>query len=76
MGELQRVVGAAAAQDGPLTAGLAREVLEGQAPRDSRRSAGFRTSGIVVSSLGGIKSREKIVWDWSDVADRVIEEFR
>ena len=76
VGELQRVVGAAAAQDGPLTAGLAREVLEGQAPRDSRRSAGFRTSGIVVSSLGGIKSREKIVWDWSDVADRVIEEFR
>jgi len=76
VGELQRVVGAAAAQDGPLTAGLAREVLEGQAPRDSRRSAGFRTSGIVVSSLGGIKSREKMVWDWSDVADRVIEEFR
>ncbi|HEY6156504.1 MAG TPA: DnaA/Hda family protein [Gemmatimonadales bacterium] len=76
VGELQRVVGAAAAQDGPLTAGLAREVLEGQAPRDSRRSAGFRTSGIVVSSLGGIKSREKMVWDWSDIADRVIEEFR
>jgi len=76
VGELQRVIGAAAAQDGPLTAGLAREVLEGQSPRDSRRSAGFRTSGIVVSSLGGIKSREKMVWDWSDIADRVIEEFR
>ena len=76
VGELQRVVGAAAAQDGPLTAGLAREVLEGQSERDSRRSAGFRTSGIVVSSLGGIKSREKMVWEWSDIADRVIEEFR
>jgi len=76
VGELQRVVGAAAAQDGQLTAGLAREVLEGQTPRDTRRSGGFRTSGIVVSSLGGIKSREKMVWDWSDVADRVIEEFR
>jgi len=76
VGELQRVVGAAAAQDGRLTAGLAREVLEGQTPRDSRRTGGFRTSGIVVSSLGGIKSREKMVWDWSDVADRVIEEFR
>ncbi len=74
--ELQRVVAAAAAQDAPLTAGLAREVLEGQAPRDSRRVGGFRTSGIVVSSLGGIKSREKVVWDWSDVTDRVIEEFR
>jgi chromosomal replication initiator protein DnaA len=76
VGELQRVVGAAAAQDGPLTAGLAREVLEGQAPRDTRRTGAFRTSGIVVSSLGGIKSREKMVWDWTDVADRVIEEFR
>ena len=76
VGLLQRVLGAAAAQDGPLSAGLAREVLEGQAPRDARRAGGFRTSGLVVSSLGGIKSREKVVWDWVDVADRMIEEFR
>src|SRR3989454_656427 len=76
VGLLQRVLGAAAAQDGPLTAGLAREVLEGQAPRDTRRASGFRTSGLVVSSLGGIKSREKVGWDWVDVADRMIEEFR
>ncbi len=76
VGLLQRVVSAAAAQDGPLSAGLAREVLEGQAPRDTRRASGFRASGLVVSSLGGIKSREKVVWDWVDVADRVIEEFR
>ena len=76
VGLLQRVVGAAAAQDGPLSAGLAREVLEGQSARDTRRSSGFRTSGLVVSSLGGIKSREKVVWDWIDVADRMIEEFR
>src|SRR5207244_13416562 len=67
---------AAAAGDGPLNAGLAREVLEGHAPRDTRRSSGFRTSGLVVSSLGGIKSREKMVWEWADVSDRVIEEFR
>src|SRR2546422_244641 len=45
----QRVVSAAAAQDGPLSAGLAREVLEGQSARDTRRSSGFRTSGLVVS---------------------------
>jgi chromosomal replication initiator protein len=76
VGVVQRVVSAAAAQDVPLTAGLAREVLEGQAPREARRSTGLRTSGIVVSSLGGIKSREKMVWDWTDAADRVIEEFR
>jgi len=72
---LQRVVSAAAAQDVPLTAGLARDVLEGQ-PREARRSGGPRTSGIVVSSLGGVKSREKMVWDWPDVADRLIEEYR
>ena len=72
---LQRVVSSAAAQDVPLTAGLARDVLEGQ-PREARRSGGLRTSGIVVSSLGGVKSREKMVWDWPDVADRLIEEYR
>jgi chromosomal replication initiator protein len=76
VGVVQRVVAAAAAQDGPLNAGLAREVLEGQTSRDARRSSGFRTSGLVVSSLGGIKSREKMVWEWADVSDRVIEEFR
>src|SRR5207245_635022 len=56
---VQRVVSAAAAQDAPVSAGLAREVLEGQAPRGARRSPGLRTSGLVVSSLGGTKSREK-----------------
>jgi chromosomal replication initiator protein DnaA len=70
---VQRVVEAAAAQDGPVTAGLAREVLEG-APAP-RRSTGARTSGIVVSSAGGVRSREKMVWDWP-AADRVIEDLR
>ncbi|OLC07105.1 MAG: hypothetical protein AUH34_01940 [Gemmatimonadetes bacterium 13_1_40CM_70_12] len=76
VGVAQRVVGAAVAEDVPLTAGLAREVLEGQSPREAQRAGGFRTSGIVVSSLGGIKSREKMVWDWPEVTDRLIEELR
>ncbi|MGE5803823.1 MAG: DnaA ATPase domain-containing protein [Gemmatimonadota bacterium] len=71
---VQRVVEAAAAQDGPVTAGLAREVLEG-APAP-RRPTGARTSGIVVSSAGGVRSREKMVWDWPAAADRVIEDLR
>jgi chromosomal replication initiator protein len=75
VGLVQRVVGAAASQDVPLSAGLAREVLEGQAPRDARHAAP-RPSGLVVSNLGGIKSREKMVWEWTDPGDRVIEEFR
>jgi chromosomal replication initiator protein len=70
---VQRVVEAAAAQDGPVSAGLAREVLEAPAPR---RPTGARTSGIVVSSAGGIRSREKMVWDWPAAADRVIEDLR
>ena len=76
VGVAQRVVGAAVAEEVPLTAGLAREVLEGQSPREAQRASGFRTSGIVVSSLGGIKSREKMVWDWPEVTDRLIEELR
>jgi chromosomal replication initiation ATPase DnaA len=71
---VQRVGDAAIAQDQPLSAGLAREVLEGQPA--SRRPSGFRTSGIIVSSLGGIRSREKMVWDWADPTDRVIEDLR
>ena len=73
-GIVQRVVEAAAAQDGPVTAGLAREVLEGAPP--PRRTTGLRTSGIVVSSAGGVRSREKMVWDWPTAGDRVIEDLR
>ena len=73
-GVVQRVAEAAAAQDVPVTAGLAREVLEGAPP--PRRTAGLRTSGIVVSSAGGVRSREKMVWDWPTAGDRVIEDLR
>jgi chromosomal replication initiator protein len=76
LGVVQRVVSAAAAQDAPLTAGLARDVLEGQSPHAGRRAPGARPTGIVVSNLGGVKSREKMVWDWPDIGDRLIEEFR
>lgn len=76
MGLLQRVVSAAAAQDVPVNAGLAREVLEGGTAAERRRTVGFRTSGIVVSSAGGVRSREKVVWDWGAPADRLIEELR
>jgi chromosomal replication initiator protein DnaA len=75
-GLLQRVVSAAAAQDVPVSAGLAREILEGGTAAERRRTVGFRTSGIVVSSAGGVRSREKIVWDWAAPVDRLIEELR
>ena len=75
-GLVQRVASAAAAQDQPVTAGLAREILEGQPPAGGRRTTGLRTSGLVVSSAGGVRSREKMVWDWPSAADRVIEDLR
>ena len=75
-GVVQRVVEAAAAENSAVTAGLARDVLEGARPPGARRTAGFRTSGIVVSSAGGVRSREKMVWDWPGAADRVIEDLR
>ncbi|MGH7701398.1 MAG: DnaA ATPase domain-containing protein, partial [Gemmatimonadales bacterium] len=74
MNLVQRVAGAAAEKGVAVTAGLAREVLEG--PSRDRRTGGLRTSGIVVSSAGGIRSREKIVWDWPEYGDRVLEEPR
>ena len=70
----QRVVVAAGERGTPVTAAFAREVLEG-ADR-MQRAAGLRTSGIVVSSAGGIRSREKIVWDWPDQSERILEELR
>ena len=75
LAELQRVKDAADAQSQPLTAGLARVVLEGEAP-PRRRTSGFRTSGIVVSSAGGVRSREKMVWEWPVPADRMLEDLR
>lgn len=73
---VQRVAAHAATQALPLTAGLARAVLEGQPPVEQRRRTAPRTSGLVVSSAGGVRSREKMVWDWPAPADRILEERR
>jgi chromosomal replication initiation ATPase DnaA len=54
---------------------LARRVVEGDAavvPRPVRRS---RSSGVVLSSLAGVRSPEKVVWRWPHVGDRVIEDW-
>jgi chromosomal replication initiator protein len=74
-GLLQRVLNAAESKGVAPTAALAREVLEAPAPKPRRRSTGVRTSGIVAPASGA-RSREKIVWDWPDVGDRIVEEWR
>jgi chromosomal replication initiation ATPase DnaA len=76
---VQRVVDAAEAKNARLTAGLAREVLEGstaKAPSRPSRPAVPRSSGIVAPTAGGARSREKMVWDWPDIGDRMVEEWR
>ncbi len=74
-GLVQRVLAAEDAGEGPLSPGLARQVLEGSPAAPARRSMGTRTSGLL-SPVGSLRSREKMVWDWPGIADRLIEEFR
>ena len=76
LGLVQRVLQAAESQQLPPSAGLARELLEGPADRPARKGGARRSSGIVVSASGGIKSGEKMVWVWPDAADRLIEDLR
>jgi chromosomal replication initiator protein len=74
-GMVHRVLAAADADQEKPTAGLARQVLEGSPAAPARRSSGFRTSGLL-SPSGNLRSREKMVWDWPDIADRLIEDPR
>jgi chromosomal replication initiator protein len=74
---LQRVLEAAVARGVPPGAALAREVLEEPAPAPPvpKRSAG-RSSGVVPAGANATRSREKMVWEWPEVSERVIEEWR
>lgn len=74
-GLVQRVVEAAEADQQRPTPGLARQVLEGNPAGPARRSTGGRTSGLL-SPTGSLRSREKMVWDWPAISDRLIEELR
>jgi chromosomal replication initiator protein len=79
--QLQRVLNAAEARNVPPSAALAREVLDGVPPGppavgQARRPSGQRSSGIVAPTAGGARSREKMVWDWPELADRLLEDWR
>lgn len=60
------------------TASLAREVLEGFMPiaEPLPKRPPARSSGIVAPTAGGARSREKMIWEWPDVGDRIVEEWR
>ena len=83
--QLQRVLNAAEARTVPLSVALAREVLDGVMPGSPaesapagppRRPSGPRSSGIVAPTAGGIRSREKMVWEWPELSERLLEEWR
>jgi chromosomal replication initiation ATPase DnaA len=84
LAQLQRVLNAAEARGVEPSVALAREILDGippgppaeEAQPPARRPQGHRTSGIVAPTAGGARSREKMVWEWPDLADRVLEEWR
>jgi len=75
LGLVQRVLAAAEAEQERPSTGIARQVLEGSPAGPARRSTGSRTSGLL-SPSGNLRSREKMVWDWPDIADRLIEDPR
>jgi chromosomal replication initiator protein len=87
--QIQRVLNAAEARNQPPSARLACEVLEGislapgitegsngSAAPPPRRPAARRSSGIVAPTAGGARSREKMVWEWPGLADRLLEDWR
>ncbi|MEO8139414.1 MAG: DnaA/Hda family protein [Gemmatimonadota bacterium] len=74
-GLVQRVLDAGEVDNERPSAGLARQVLEGSPAAPARRSTGGRTSGLI-SPTASLRSREKFVWDWPDITDRLIEEVR
>lgn len=76
LGTLQRVLQAAEARGVEPTAALAREILDGPPSGGGRRSAPVRTNGVTPLVAGGVRSREKMVWEWPEVTARLIEEWR
>jgi chromosomal replication initiation ATPase DnaA len=73
---LQRVLEAAASREAPPTVAVAREVLDGTVPTPAPRAPAQRSSGIVAPSAAGARSREKMVWEWPEIGDRTVEEWR
>ena len=70
---VQRLEAAADARHAEPDVALAREVLEGSAPRPPRAASGVRTSGVAGA---GFRSREKGVWEWPNLGERLVEEWR
>ena len=75
---LQRVLDAAEARRAcrPPPRSRARCSRAAAAAAAPAPSAAGRSSGIVAPGAGAARSREKMVWEWPEVGDRVVEEWR
>ena len=73
-GLVQRVLATAEERQIPPTAALAREILEGLVPAEATaaKRKPVRSSGIVAPSASGARSREKMIWEWPEVGDRLV----
>jgi chromosomal replication initiator protein len=69
---VQRLVRAAEAEEVTPTIELTRTVLEG-VPRTSATARPVRTSGMGLSLSSTLTSREKVVWEWPDLTERLVE---
>src|SRR5262249_49246685 len=73
-GLVNRALSAMDASDHTLPLQAARVAIEGRAARPSQAQA---ISATIPSGLDPmLASREKVVWDWPDMADRVAEDLR
>jgi chromosomal replication initiation ATPase DnaA len=77
-GLVQRVLATAEERQIAPNADLAREVLEGLTPvsAETPKRSASRSSGIVAPTAGGARSREKMIWEWPEVGDRIVEDWR
>ncbi len=70
---VQRLVTAAESRQTPLTLASARLMLEGL-PAELARPA-RRGSGLIAPGSGAIRSREKMIGTWPDIAERILEDW-
>ncbi len=72
---IQRVMNGAEAMEEELNLETARKLLEEPRHTAARISSPGRASGAIITPTGALRSAEKIVWDWPNAAERVIEEL-
>ena len=72
---IQRAMSGAEAMGEDLNVEIVRKLVEEPGQAGGRTSSAGRVSGVIVTPPGALKSAEKIVWDWPNTAERVIEEL-